>query len=299
MNLEILQGGTVLRRYNHDGRLYAEAPPQGAYELRLTNNSITKRLAVVSVDGINVVSGDDASVDGGGYVMGPGETLTIPGWRRGGEKVAKFTFQPQEDSYANRVGKGVKNTGIIGVAVFDQKPSITNILRSRGGHGSFGYPSGSLGIPISANSGDELYGATMDSLSMSDDGDDGLQFINAAHDGSQPTLSATAASTGQMSTRGLTDGSAKMGRPLKRRKTTKSAAPVQLGTGYGKEVQFHTETTTFERATMAPALVIQMQYAVREQLVKWGIPVYENPPKPDAFPASPSVAPPPGWQASR
>ena len=56
--------------------------------------------------------------------------------------------------------------------------------------------------------------------------------------------------------------------------------------------------STFERATTAPAEKIEMQYAVREMLVKWGIPVYEAPPKPEAFPG-PSVAPPPGWRANR
>jgi hypothetical protein len=84
---------------------------------------------------------------------------------------------------------------------------------------------------------------------------------------------------------------------LRRRRQT--AEPVQLGTGYGKETTMHTETTTFERATPAPVLRISVQYAVREQLVRWGVPVYEEPPQPEAFPASPSVAPPPGWQARR
>ena len=84
---------------------------------------------------------------------------------------------------------------------------------------------------------------------------------------------------------------------------TKSLAPqatagLELGTGYGKEVAMHTQTTTFERATEAPAMVLQIQYAVREVLISWNVPVHETAPTPDAFPASAgvSVPAPPGWR---
>lgn len=91
------------------------------------------------------------------------------------------------------------------------------------------------------------------------------------------------------------------GRGLKARKrVTRSASePVELGTGYGKEVSMFTQTTEFERASVSPSAVIVLQYAVTEKLIEWGVSVPQQPPEPQAFPASsgPSVAPPPGWQA--
>jgi len=281
MKVEIIQGGTVLRQYKHDGRLFAEAPPEGAYEIRVTNDSYGgRRLAVVSVDGVNVVTGEDGSVDGAGYVLGPMSSITIPGWRRDGEKVAKFTFQASENSYANRTGRGTKNTGIIGVAVFDEKPNpFPNILRSRGG--SFNSPD---------------YGeATMDSMPIGNT----LHSSNAAHDGSEPQMSTTASSVQPERYTGLGNATKKAvgQKVVRRRRQTKSAEPVSLGTGYGKETAFHTETTTFNRVREQPTETIAVQYAVREMLVQWGISVIVDPPKPEAFPAS--VPPPPGWQANR
>jgi hypothetical protein len=308
MKLEILQGDTVLRQYSHNSRFFAEAPPQGAYKIRVTNESNAKRLAVVAVDGVNVVTGEDATVNGPGYVLRPRESVIIPGWRRDGEKVAKFTFQSQEGSYANRTGRGTKNTGIIGVAIYDEKPNpIRNILRSAGD----GFNSRGI-APMSS---------TMDSWSGDDELADGFSghgtagmdwadsstVVNAVHDGSEPQMtvaSASAAAAEPVSYTGLgsttkSAESPKMGRTVKRRRRTvsKSAEPVSLGTGYGKETAFHTETTTFDRSTVAPVEKLELQYAVREMLVKWGIEVHEDPPKPEAFPAS--VPAPPGWQANR
>jgi hypothetical protein len=52
MRVEIIQGGRTLRQYNHEGRSYIEAPPEGDYFIRLTNDSGALRLAVISVDAI-------------------------------------------------------------------------------------------------------------------------------------------------------------------------------------------------------------------------------------------------------
>jgi hypothetical protein len=310
MQLEIIQDGRVLRQYNHENRLYAEAPPQGAYEIRLTNNCPRRRLAVAAVDGVNVVTGENASVDDPGYVLRPWESLTIKGWRRDDKTVAKFTFQPQEGSYAARTGRGTKNTGVIGIAVYDEKVNpIFRMIRETTTRTFERIDDGTLYS--------ERLGTTNDSFGG------GPTVVNAVHDGSAPTLTATAAampaSASSLSfgedvdaaprhadTRSTTaKGRLAQGLESKerhgvlRRRRRETAEPVQLGTGYGKEVTMHTETTTFDRATSSPVLTIQVQYAVREQLIKWGVPVYEEPPKPEAFPAGPSVPPPPGWQASR
>jgi hypothetical protein len=314
MNVEIIQEGRVLRKYQHDGRFFAEAPPEGAYEIRLTNNAPSRRCAIVSVDGINVVNGEDAGVDGPGYVLRPWETLTIPGWRRDGEKVAKFTFQPQEGSYANRTGRGTKNTGIIGVAIFDEKVvplfhSYMDVSHDTFGGGGFkgGFDSRGFGEgnPVSNNTifgsrESGMKGATMDSMDISDTKSSTVVLT------SMPVAAAGAAAPAPSDSdppRYVGYGSTGHETRVRRRRSTSaspSPAPVELGTGYGKEQAFHTQTTTFERSTPSPVLVIQLQYAVREKLIQWGVPVSEVMPQPQAFPASGmSVAPPPGWQARR
>ncbi len=254
MKIEILQGGRVLPQYNHEGRLYAEAPPEGDYEIRLTNNHHRRRLAVISVDGVNVINGEDASYDGPGYVLRPWQTVTIPGWRRDDDKVAKFTFTAQDESYATQTGRGTKNTGVIGVAIFDEKeatPLWWNSSNPWGGNSR--WPS--------------------------------FHSMDSASDTIPCGATCSTAEAGPVTTLGA---------------RTRSVVR-ELGTGYGKESSFHTATTTFARATEHPSSVLQLQYAVREQLVAWGVPVREERPEvPNAFPASsgPAVPAPPGWSAS-
>lgn len=74
-----------------------------------------------------------------------------------------------------------------------------------------------------------------------------------------------------------------------------------VGTGYGHEAAFYTETTTFNRATVSPALVVSVRYATRERLITWGVPVDQmssvTATAPNPFPSSmPSVPAPPGWR---
>lgn len=121
MQISIIQGGRVLRTINHEGQTYVEAPTSGEYKLRVHNNSHRRRLAIVSVDGVNVVNGEDASFEGGGYVLDPWQMIDIPGFRRDDGTVAAFKFTEQGGSYAAKMGKGTKNVGVVGLAVFDEK----------------------------------------------------------------------------------------------------------------------------------------------------------------------------------
>jgi len=129
MRVEIISQGRVLRTIAHNHKNYIEAPADGDYEIRLTNNSPRTRMAVVAVDGINVVNNTDAGFDGPGYVLAPWQTTSIRGWRRSGSEVAKFSFVANKGSYAAGTGRGTKNTSSIGVAVFDEKPKPKPIVR--------------------------------------------------------------------------------------------------------------------------------------------------------------------------
>jgi hypothetical protein len=336
MRIEIVQNGRVLTQYNHQGRSYVEAPPRGEYTIRLTNTSrrtafkTGRQLAVVSVDGLNIITGEKAGFDSPGYVVLPGQSIEIPGWRRSDTEVAAFQFKPQESSYTAQMGNGTSNTGVIGVAVYNEKrlsdtqllperlttrrrrrvveeeweetDSLNDRINARAlekGLDSSGRPTGlgalrrptsgvtetttSLinddgpwGVPISANSAGvaaaagaaseeslgTTYGAKLDSMDlrreiMNFDGDD---------DGRTPFRSRA------------------------RRRTP------ELGTGYGGRQALYTTETTFHRDTEVPVEVITLQYAVREKLIEWGVPVREIP-RPSAFPAShQSVPAPPGWR---
>jgi len=77
-------------------------------------------LAVVSVDGVNVVTGESASPDQSGYVLDPGDYVNIQGWRKDLDRTAAFYFSDPADSYAARTGRP-NDLGVIGVALFRER----------------------------------------------------------------------------------------------------------------------------------------------------------------------------------
>lgn len=112
--------GRMLGTYHHQGMKYVEGKPGNEYQIVLRNRTGGRVLAVVSVDGINVVSGETASYGQGGYVLGPWETLRVQGWRKSLQRTAAFYFTELGDSYAARTGRP-DNVGVIGVAAFREK----------------------------------------------------------------------------------------------------------------------------------------------------------------------------------
>jgi hypothetical protein len=103
--------------YRHQGRLYVPGTAGERYSVSVANRSAQRVLAVVSVDGINVVTGETASPDQNGYVLSPGQSFEINGWRKNMNEVAAFYFTRLPDSYAARTDRP-DHVGVIGVAVF-------------------------------------------------------------------------------------------------------------------------------------------------------------------------------------
>jgi hypothetical protein len=97
------------------GRYYVAGTPGNAYSIRVLNRAGEDVLAVVSVDGVNVVSGETAAVGQSGYILGRGQRFDIKGWRKSLDEVAAFYFSRPEDAYATRTGRP-EDLGVIGVA---------------------------------------------------------------------------------------------------------------------------------------------------------------------------------------
>lgn len=114
------QTGQVLPVYSHEGRLFVPGEPKHEYEIRIRNTSGQRLLAVASVDGVNVVSGQMAATEQGGYVLDPHGRVSINGWRKSMDRVATFYFTRLKDSYAARTGRP-NDVGVIGVALFREQ----------------------------------------------------------------------------------------------------------------------------------------------------------------------------------
>ncbi|CTP85068.1 hypothetical protein A6R71_12740 [Xanthomonas translucens pv. arrhenatheri] len=115
--------GADLPQYAQRGERWIAAEPGHRYALRLTNRSDRRVLVVLSVDGVNAVSGETASSDQRGYVLAPWQSTEIAGWRKSQREIAQFVFTDLADSYAARTGCP-DNVGVIGMAVFDEAPTI-------------------------------------------------------------------------------------------------------------------------------------------------------------------------------
>jgi hypothetical protein len=93
--------------------------PGSEYQVTVRNRRGEDLLAVMSVDGVNVVSGQTADTSQGGYVLSPGQRLDVKGWRKSFSETASFYFTSLGDSYAARTGRP-QNVGVIGVALFQR-----------------------------------------------------------------------------------------------------------------------------------------------------------------------------------
>lgn len=133
------ENGRELAGADIAGRRYAVGAPGQRYQIGLENHSGARFEVVASVDGLDVIDGDEAGFDKRGYVLEPFSSVMLEGWRTSEDTVAAFRFSSIEDSYAERRGKG-RNVGVIGAAFFHEEGGIAfNELQRR--HGADPFPS--------------------------------------------------------------------------------------------------------------------------------------------------------------
>lgn len=112
--------GQWLPEYGHRGQHWIAGIPGHRYAVRLTNTTGQRVLVVLSVDGVNAVTGQTAAPSQAGYVLEPWETAEIAGWRKSLDDIAQFLFTDLPDSYAARTGRP-DDVGVIGIAVFRER----------------------------------------------------------------------------------------------------------------------------------------------------------------------------------
>jgi hypothetical protein len=115
--------GEWLPEASHRGQRWIAGTPGHRYGVRLTNSSGERVLVVLSVDGVNAVTGETAHPSQAGYVLEPWQSSEIAGWRKSYEDIAQFVFTDLPDSYAARTGRP-DDVGVIGIAVFTEARPI-------------------------------------------------------------------------------------------------------------------------------------------------------------------------------
>jgi len=109
------------------GRWYLEACEGARYAIRLRNRSSERLGVALSVDGLNVISGERPQADGQRgdsgrmYILDPWDTTEVRGWRTSLRDVRRFVFVDERSSYAARTGQASGRMGWIELAVYRER----------------------------------------------------------------------------------------------------------------------------------------------------------------------------------
>ena len=236
--------GGPLTVYRKDDRSFVAGRPGARYAIRVSNRTAERVLVVLSVDGVNVVSGETAAFGQTGYVLDPRQSFDVTGWRKSDTAVAAFEFAALAEAYAARTGRP-GNVGVIGMAVFFEKPLPPPVVQ--------GPPIGRdpYGRSLNESRGREKSAEAAPSAAPSDRGGDNM--AKSAPGGS--------------------------GLEARRQAQTED----RLGTAHGERERSVTRRTEFERLSREPQDVVEINYDSYPNLVAAGV-IPRPQPEPRAFP---------------
>ena len=336
VEMHVLVNGRPVKEYTHKGMTFIESRVGSVYTIKIKNDNGTRVMAVVSVDGLDVITGKPAEKTNKGYIVDAYSSTEIKGYRTSDEKSVDFVFVSKDGSknYAAQVEGGDKrNSGVIGIRVFEEKPEKVKVIEKHIHHNH--YPinpwapyTTTISAPIyysvtgSAVSG-TIYGAAATSatvntynVSISTSGIGG-QSINTSN--TSDNLSYTANSQGM--SKGLSARSMEAAINQKfdiKNKTEDYYIPVgasnvkndfdaaittdsfDTGTGWGKEKTDLVKKEYFRKGKIVGELVLY--YASTEALIGMGVDLSTTPTiaevkkkLPKAFGNSEYCQPPKGW----
>jgi hypothetical protein len=271
--------GAALPVYNTDGRNYIVGAPGHEYGVRVRNCTGARVLVVTSVDGVNVISGDTAAPGQSGYVLDAWGSVEIAGWRKSFDRTAAFFFTDLGNSYAARTGRP-DNVGVIGVAVFQEKPQ------------QFSWREQRARVAAAAPAERDRAAESSDAPAAPSS-----STVPAPSASQPPAASAPLAATQPSAAPPVRQEGASNEAVQKDQLSRDAKALGKLGTGYGRSEESHATFVAFERASSSPAETVALQYDRRENLVAMGVlppPRYARRQQPDPFPAAVRFAPDPG-----
>lgn len=125
--------------YGHKGLTFVEGRRGQPFVLNLRNNSAQRVLAVVSIDGLNVVDGEACTPQSRGYIIPGYSSVDIQGWRTSLDEIHNFKFEAKDQtSYAKISGSDTQNCGIIAAKFFNEvwkfPPSPSTVIREEHHH---------------------------------------------------------------------------------------------------------------------------------------------------------------------
>ncbi|MBP7081847.1 MAG: hypothetical protein KBA96_12100 [Rhodocyclaceae bacterium] len=278
--------GERLTPYRHDGKLYVAGTPGDAYFVELKSNRGNRVLTVLSVDGINVLTGQSAATLQSGYVIAGGQSYGVTGWRKSMDDVAQFVFTALPDSYAARTGRP-GNVGVIGVAVYREKYAPAPVAMAP------------YSPPL------DSWRANRQAKAAAEFARDEAAYPNAPAPSAVPAPVMEAkekfeSSSGSLANLARSDAKDSAAPALADRRTRSSELRIEadvqlkkLGTGHGQREHSPTRYTEFARNSDTPDEVITIYYDSRANLIARGVIPTPRRAEPTPFPASAGFVPDP------
>lgn len=231
--------GSTLPAHSHHGKLYVAGTPGHRYSVRLYNRTGARVLTVLSVDGVNAITGQTADPMQSGYVLDPYQSTEVDGWRKNMSEIAQFNFTALENSYAARTGRA-DNVGVIGVAVFREKAPVWREYEDKISRRD------APAAPAGAN-----------------------ESATAAAPPSPPASAAADARAEKSAAAPMAEAQASGGLAGRAHQLPKPTET--LGTGHGARESSYASYTSFERASARPDEVDSIWYDSYRNLIARGI----------------------------
>ena len=255
--ISVLVNGYAIPVY-HDfknGTNWVEAREGNKFEIRVKNSSYYRILAVVSVDGLNVINGKHEDPDKSpGYVLPLHDSIKIPGWKIDKEKVREFYFTNKESSYSKKLGASEENIGVIAAAIFKEKYYYTHT-----NYFPYGYK-----------------------------WNDPYIYPTTTHPDCNPIqwITTTGSTSGTTNitygSNNVSSGSASNINFLSTSSLKYNPNPVQVGVGSGNKTDFSTQTTYFGDKELET--ILTLYYDNKMGLIERGIDLFVKSALPKPFP---------------
>jgi hypothetical protein len=244
------RGRTPADEYYHNGAVWIEGREGNNYTIDIRNNTQSRALFILSVDGLDILEGKPAGPSSQGYVVNAQDTISIPGWKISNQEAAEFFFSRSRDSYVNAIGGSTSNTGVIGAMVFSEYVEPTR-------HEDYYMTRGLIGYGSQISSINNTWvGAA---LTESSDRRINASMVKSA-------AAAMPMNSAEVKTSGGIIGAAMQ------QSLTSSPVTQDVGTGFGNATTWQTQTTQFSRANPnQPDAVLAMYYNTAKNLEKMGI----------------------------
>lgn len=296
-SVDVLINDKPVRKFPFEGKIFVEARKGQEYSIRIKNNISNRILSVISVDGLDVLSGKSATENSNGYVINGYNSLNLDGFRISDDKVAKFVFDYKDTSYAASKKDGSeKNVGVIGVRLFEEKIKPVPEIKEIHHHWRKTHPwpyYDDLGTPVRpwpqwpqapiiwcksttcGTLGDITYGTSTSDFTNC------YNNMSTQDTGAKETLSCMNMMANDAPTQKLSE---------------EKTRGFDMGTKYGNAKESKVIEVEFEKGILT--MTKDIYYASRESLIQMGVPLGNEKQVsfPEPFEGSKYCIPPKNWQ---